>query len=153
MELDDTDMQILDILQKNAKVTPKDISKQLYLTRTPIYERIRKMERAGVISKYVTLLNPNKIGKGLQAFCFVSLSKHGLEQVEEFQAQIEKFDLVMECFHIAGSFDFLMKVRVRDMDEYEHFVLKDLSQIKNIAHVQSSFVLGELKYKLEYDLC
>lgn len=153
MELDDTDREILNMLQEDAKITHREISKKLYLTRTPIYERIRKMERAGVISKYVTLLNPNKIGKGLQAFCFVSLSKHGLQQVEEFQNQIKQFDPVMECFHIAGSFDFLMKVRVRDMDEYEHFVLKDLSGIKNIAHVQSSFVLGELKYELGYDLC
>lgn len=152
MELDKTDREILNILQEDAKISHREISDKLFLTRTPVFERIKKMERSKVIKKYMALVNPEKIGKGLQAFCFVSLSKHGLEEVEEFRNQIDGFHQVMECFHIAGNFDFLMKVRVKDMEEYENFVLKSLSRIRNIGHVQSSFVLGELKYNLSYKL-
>jgi len=151
MELDKTDKAILNIIQGNARISHKEISEKLYLTRTPIFERIKKMERAGIISKYITLLNPKKINRDLQVFCFVTIAKHGLNYVNDFQNQVAKFKVVMECFHVAGNFDFLMKVMVKDVNEYQQFVLTELSTIKNISHVQSSFVLGELKHELAFE--
>lgn len=150
--IDEIDKKILNILQENSKITHKEIAEKLYLTRTPIFDRIRKLERKGVINKYVALLNPDKIDKGLKVLCFISLKEHGLEPVKQFQKEIEKKSCVMECFHIAGNYDFFLKVMVKDVEEYQKFVLNDLSEIKNISQVNSSFVLGELKYELKHEL-
>ncbi len=145
------DQKILSIIQENAKISHKEIAKKLHLSRTPIFERIKKLERRGVIKKYITILNRKKINKNLIVICSVSLKEHGIEMVSEFQKAINNFKEVMECYHIAGNHDFFLKVIVENVDEYELFVLKKLSQIKNIAHVQSSFVLKEIKYKLSFE--
>jgi Lrp/AsnC family transcriptional regulator, leucine-responsive regulatory protein len=150
--IDLIDIEILSILQDNAKISHKEIAEQLNLSRTPIFERIRKLERRGIIQKYITILDRKKIDKNLMVFCFVSLKEHGLEPVTEFQKTINSYSQVMECYHIAGSFDFFLKVVVNTVDEYQNFVLKSLSNIQNISNVQSSFVLGELKYQLKYEL-
>lgn len=150
--IDEIDLKILSIIQENAKATHKEIAEKLHLSRTPIFDRIRKLERKGIIDKYVTILNRKKINKSLIVFCSVSLKEHGMEWVSEFQKTISDYNQVMECYHIAGNHDFFLKVVVDNVDEYQHFVLKKLSQIKNITNVQSAFVMGELKYNLSYDL-
>ena len=150
--IDQVDRQILNMLQDNSKITHKEIAEKLYLTRTPVFDRVKKLERRGIIKKYVALLNPKKIERGLTVLCFVSLKEHGMEPVAEFKKEIQKNARVMECYHVAGNFDFFLKVMVKDVDEYQDFVLKDLSYIKNISHVESSFVLGEIKYQLKFDL-
>ncbi len=151
-KIDNVDKQILNLLQENAKMTHKEIAEKLYLTRTPVFDRIKKMERRGIIKKYVALLNPKKIDKGLMVLCFISLKEHGQKPVSQFQKEIEKNPRVMEGYHVAGSIDFILKVRVKDVDEYQNFALNDLSEITNISHVQSLFVLGELKHQLNFDL-
>ena len=150
--IDKTDKQILNILQDNAKATHKEIAEKLYLTRTPVFDRIKKLERRGIIKKYVTLLNPRKIERGLTVLCFVSLKEHGMGPVGEFRNEIQKNHKVMECYHVAGNFDFLLKVMIKDVDEYQTFVLKELSEVKNISKVESSFVLGELKHELKFNI-
>ena len=150
--LNDTDKKILNLLQLNSKITHKEIGDELCLTQTPVYDRIKKLERKGIIKSYVTLLDPKRVNKGLIVLCFISLKEHGIELVQQFKNRIAKNQRVMECFHIAGNFDFFLKVVVGDVEEYQRFVLNDLSEIKNISQVQSSFVLGELKYQLNYTL-
>lgn len=152
VDLDKIDKQLLNLLQDNAKITHKEIADKLYLTRTPIFDRIKKLERRGVIQSYITLLNPKKVNRGLGVLCFISLKEHGLEAVNDFQKAVESNTKVMECFHVAGNFDFLLKVMVKDMEEYQYFVLNELSSIENITHVQSSFVLGELKKESKFVL-
>ncbi len=152
VNIDQTDRQILNILQKNSKLTHREIAGQLHVTKTPVFDRIKKLERKGIIKRYVALLNPKKIEKGLTVLCFITLEEHGMGPVDQFRKEIEKNPKVMECYHIAGNYDFFLKVMVKDVDEYQSFVLRDLSEIKNISHVQSSFVLGELKYKLDFEL-
>ena len=150
--IDKTDLKILSIIQENAKITHKEIAEKLHLSRTPIFDRIRKLERRGIIQKYITILNRKKINKSLIVLCSVSLKEHGIVPVSEFQKTINNYNQVMECYHIAGNYDFFLKVVVNNVEEYQTFVLKKLSQIKNIANVQSAFVLGELKYNLSYEL-
>jgi len=150
--MDQTDIRILDLLQENAKITHKEIAERLNLSRTPIFDRIKKMERKGIIQKYVTVLNRKKIQKDLIVLCSVSLKEHGIEPVSEFQKAVHNFSQVMECYHVGGNYDFFLKVIVQNVDEYQTFVLHHLSQIKNIANVQSAFVIGELKHNLSYDL-
>lgn len=150
--IDETDLKILSILQENAKISHKDIAEKLHLSRTPIFERIKKLERRGIIQKYVTILNRKKINKNLIVLCSISLREHGSEHVSAFQKAVLDFTEVMECYHIGGNYDFFLKVIVNNIDEYQTFVLKKLSQIRNIANVQSAFVIGEMKYKLSYEL-
>lgn len=150
--MDKIDLKILMLLQENAKITHKEIAEKLNLSRTPIFDRIKKMERKGIIQQYVTVLNRKKIDKDLIVLCSVSLKEHGIEPVSEFQTAVNNFSQVMECYHVGGNYDFFLKVIVSDVNEYQTFVLHNLSQIKNIANVQSAFVIGELKYNLSYDL-
>jgi Lrp/AsnC family leucine-responsive transcriptional regulator len=150
--LDKTDLKILSILQEDAKISHKDIAEKLHLSRTPIFERIKKLERRGIIQKYVTILNRKKINRNLIVLCSISLREHGIENVSTFQSAIMNFTEVMECYHIGGNYDFFLKVIVNSVDDYQTFVLKKLSQIKNITNVQSAFVIGEMKHKLSYEL-
>ena len=150
--IDKVDIQILNLLQENAKATHKEIAEKLFLTRTPVFDRIKKLERRGIIKKYVALLNPKKVNRGLTVLCFVSLKEHGKVPVAAFQKEILKNSKVMECYHVAGNFDFFLKVVVRDVEEYQYFALNDLSAIGNLSQVQSSFVLGELKVQYNFEL-
>ena len=150
--LDKTDKLLLNLLQDNAKITHKEIADKLHLTRTPIFDRIKKLERRGVIQKYITLLNPRKVNRRISVLSFISLKEHGMEAVNDFQKAVESNTKVMECYHVGGNFDFFLKVMVKDIEEYQFFVLKELSAIQNITHVQSSFVLAELKKEHKFVL-
>ena len=149
--MDIIDRKILNLLQKDAKISHKEISGKLNMSRTPVFERIKKLERRGIIKKYITLLNSKKIEKGLTVFCFITLKEHGVENVNKFQRSIQKLSKVMEAYHTAGNFDFFLKVIVQDVDEYQKFVVSELSGVGNIRNVQSSFVLGVLKYQLNFE--
>ena len=144
-KLDKTDIQILSFLQKDSKLTNKEIAAQLNLTTTPVYERIKKMEREGVIDRYVALINPSKVGLQLTAFCNVSLKEHSKEFIEQFEHEISKFSEVNECYHIAGMYDYLLRVIVADMSAYQNFIINKLATLENIGQVQSSFVMTKIK--------
>ncbi|TKG90769.1 Lrp/AsnC family transcriptional regulator [Puteibacter caeruleilacunae] len=150
--IDQIDRKILNILQDNAKITHREIAEKLHLTRTPIFDRVRKLERRGIIKKYLTLLNPKKVGRDLMVLCFVTLKQHGDENVIRFKEEIIRNPKVMECYHVAGNFDFFLKVMVKDVDEYYLFVVNELAIVQNVIQVQSSFVLKEIKYQLNFEL-
>ncbi len=150
--MDNIDKKILNILQENAKISNREIGEKLFLSRTPIFDRIRKMERKGIIKKYITLLDPRKVGRSLTVFCFVSLKHQSPDLTALFIKQIDINSKVSECYQIAGNHDFFLKVMVKDVEEYYNFVSKELAIIDNIAQIQSSFVLKELKYELSMDL-
>jgi len=150
--VDHIDRKILNILQENAKVSHREIADRLLLTRTPIFDRIRKLERRGIIKKYITLLNPRKIDRGLTVLCFVTLKQHGDENVIRFKQEMVNNPKVMECYHVAGNFDFFLKVMVKDVDDYYLFVTTELAIAQNVSQVQSSFVLKEIKYQLNFEL-
>lgn len=144
-KLDKTDVQILAFLQENSKLTNKEIAAQLNLTTTPVYERIKKMEREGIINKYVALINPQKVGLKLTAFCNISLKEHSTSFIRKFENEIFTFPEVSECYHIAGMFDYLLKVVVADMTAYQNFITNKLASLDNIGQVQSSFVMTRIK--------
>ena len=144
MVLDDIDLRILSLLQRDGKMTIKEVASQLSLTMTPVYERIRKMEREGVIRKYMALLDRKKLGYEMLVFCEVSLKSHSIEYIQQFTESIAVVHEVVECYHIAGRYDFLLKVVVKTMDDYQKFVLTRLSSLDNIGRVQSLFVLREV---------
>jgi DNA-binding Lrp family transcriptional regulator len=151
-KLDKLDKQILKLLQKDCSLNTKQIADKVGLTITPTYERIKRMEKTGVIENYVALLNKEKIGKSLMIFCNVSLQLHSKPLLKRFEQTVVKFDEVMECYHTAGTFDYLLKVVATDMNNYQDFITNKLAALENISHVQSSFVMTEVKYKTEIRL-
>ena len=144
--LDNTDKTILTLLQENAKLTTKQLAHHLSLTVTPVFERIRKLEKAGYIKKYVALTDKKKLGKLLTVFCHVSLKEHDKEMIRLFEQQVTQIPEIMECHHITGEHDYLLKVVTNDMESYHRFVYNKLTAIGNVANVNSSFVMNELKY-------
>jgi Lrp/AsnC family transcriptional regulator, leucine-responsive regulatory protein len=143
--LDKTDIMILRYLQQNARMTIKEISDKVHLSTTPVHERIRRMEESGVITKYVTLVNAAKIGKGLMVICYVSLKQHSKNAGAKFIKSILEMNEVLECLTISGEFDFLLKVVTENMDSYYDFHVNRLSEIENVGNVQSVFVMGVIK--------
>jgi len=142
---DPYDIAILQEVQKNAKITIKDLSEKINLSPTPTFERLKKLEKEGYITGYHAKLDIKKLGMSLMVMCNVSLKIHQKDFIEKFQEEIIRFDEVKECYHIAGMYDYLLKIVVKDMDAYQQFVSKRLASLDNIGNVQSSFVMIELK--------
>ncbi len=143
--IDAIDKSILRLLQKNSKFTIKELASKLNLTPTPVFERIKRLEKDGFIVSYKAVINRKKVGLSLLVFCNVSLNQHEATFISKFEKDIQQFTEVIECFHIGGMFDYLLKVVVKDMDAYQYFVAKKLATIDNIRKVQSAFVMTEVK--------
>ncbi len=144
--LDSIDKSILKMLQENAHITNREISLKLHRTTTPVHERIKRLEKDGYIKKYVAILDKEKLDKGLTVFCNVSLKQHTNENGKKFVQEIQSIPEVVECFNIAGDYDFLLKILVKDMPAYQKFVLGVLGTLKSIGSVKSVFVMGEIKH-------
>lgn len=144
-QIDEIDHAIIDLLKKNAKLGTKEIASQIGLTVTPTYERIRRLERRGVIKSYIAVIDKKKQGYTLSVLCNVQLKSHASEVLSEFEQAIIQLHEVTDCYHIAGNYDYLLKISIRDMDKYAVFVKEKLAVIPHIATVQSSFVMRSLK--------
>jgi DNA-binding Lrp family transcriptional regulator len=143
--LDSKDLAILTLLQENARITVKEISDKVHLSTTPVHERIKRMEESGVIKQYATLVDHNKVNKGLMVICYVSLKEHSKIAGDKFITRMQELNEVIECYNISGEFDFMLKVVAANMDAYYDFHVNKLSQIENMGHVQSVFVMGIIK--------
>ncbi|HMH23619.1 MAG TPA: Lrp/AsnC family transcriptional regulator [Puia sp.] len=150
--LDNTDIRILQLLQHDARITSKEIADKLGKSITPVYERIKKMEEKGYIKRYVALLDKDLIGKNLTAFTTVQLKEHSQSALRGFEKEVIKFQEVMECYHLTGQFDFLIKVAIQDMKEYNAFLMNKLATLSNVGGVQTYFVLSEGKVETAYAL-
>lgn len=147
MKLDQIDREILQRLKEHGKMSHKELAHLVGLTITPTYERVKRLERTGVIAGYTIKVDNSVLGKGLKVICHVSLKAHNNEVIENFENSIVHLDEVSSCFHIAGAFDYSLLIEVENMQHYEHFLKEKLSKIPDIANVQSSFVMSELKKK------
>ena len=147
--LDSKDLAILYLLQKNARITVKEISDKMHLSTTPVHERIKRMEASGVIKQYATLVDHTKVKKGLMVICYVSLKQHSKNAGTKFIKLIHELIEVIECYSISGEFDFMLKVVCEDMNAYYDFHVNKLSSIENMGHVQSVFVMGRIKETTE----
>ncbi len=143
--LDETDLQIMRILQKNAKLTTKELADAVHLTPTPVFERQKRLERYGYIKKYVAVLDPDKLNQGLVVFCKVKLKQINHELADAFSRRINRIPEVTECYNISGQYDYLLKVRAANMKQYQEFVLNKLGDIDNLSSLESVFVMSEVK--------
>ena len=146
MVLDDLDKKLLKLLQEDSKQTNKALSNALGLSVTAVYERIRKLENNKVISKYVALLNKKQINKDFVAFCHVKLTQHTQDYVAKFEKEIRKLEEVLECYHLSGDYDYLLKVLVKDMSEFREFIVKKLTTLEHIGSTHSMFMINEVKH-------
>lgn len=143
--LDKIDLKIIHLLQKDAKMKIKEIAHELGMTNTPIFDRIKKLENSGVITGYSATINKEKVGLYLVAFCSITLDKHNEANINQFEKEVGNLEEVIECYHIAGMVDYLLKVVSKDMTQYQAFIAKKLAALDNIGRVQSSFVMTPIK--------
>ena len=142
--LDDVDLRLLALLQQNAKLTIKELAEQLGMTTTPIFERIKRMERDGVIERYVALVNAEKVGRSLVVFCNVSMPDYTPENIAGFEETIRQMPDVLEAYHLAGTIDYQLKVVARDIREYAQF-LQQLAKLSMIRVHSSAIALYAVK--------
>lgn len=143
--LDQTDIKILKILQKNAKLTTKELAEAVNLTPTPVFERQKRLEKQGYIKKYVAVLDPNKLNLSLMVICSVKLKQINKEIAEQFTYEINRLPEVIECYNTSGNYDYMLKVRSSDMKHYQEFILNKLGAIENVGAIESTFVMSEVK--------
>jgi Lrp/AsnC family leucine-responsive transcriptional regulator len=145
MKLDPTDKKLLMLLQEDSTKTTKELSLKLNLSVTAIYERIKKLEREGIIDKYVALLNKSKIKKSFVVFCHLKLLQHKKEYLTQFEKQVTLLDEVMECYHVSGDYDYILKILVENMEEYREFMVTKLTTLHHIGSTHSTFMISEVK--------
>lgn len=144
---DHLDRRILEIIQGDARISNTDLAGRVGLSPSPCWRRVRALESAGVIGKYVTLVEPEAIGLPVNVFATVTLEKQVEERLEQFEQAIMQRPEVMECYLMTGEFDYLLRVVVPDVAAYRRFVLEHLTGIEGIANIKSSFALKQVQYK------
>ncbi|GAB3995527.1 Lrp/AsnC family transcriptional regulator [Spirosoma daeguense] len=145
LPLDEKDYAILRLLERNAKLTVREIAQRVHLSPTPTHERIKRMEQTGVIKQYAALLNSRKLNRKLTVLCLVALKEHDKQAAQEFVQGIVAFTEVIECFNIAGEYDFMLKIVTENMETYHDFFINQLGEMKGIGKAQSVFVMDIIK--------
>ena len=148
--LDQTDLKILRILQQNARLTNKELAAQVNLSTTPVFERLKRLERNGYIKKYVAVLDAEKLNRGFIVFCNVKMRRLSKEIARDFMERMLNIPEVTECYNISGQFDYMLKIHAPDMRYYQEFVLNQLGTIENLGSLESTFVMDTVK--LDYGI-
>ena len=143
--LDQIDLKILRTLQKNAKLTTKELAEAVNLTPTPVFERQKRLEKQGYIKRYVAVLDPDKLNQSLMVICMVKLQQINNSIAQRFTAEINNLPEVIECYNTSGNYDYMLKVRSSDMKHYQEFILNKLGVIENVGSIESTFVMSEVK--------
>lgn len=150
--MDQTDRQILDILQEEGRIANNELAKRIGLTTTPTMERVRRLERNGVIKGYTAWLDRNKIGKGLTVFCSIKLAVHQMQEMEEFREHIDAIPEILACYNITGEYDYLLHVVVADTNEYEKLLRSTLTRIPGVEQIYTGIVLSVVKEQSKISL-
>jgi Lrp/AsnC family leucine-responsive transcriptional regulator len=145
MALDSIDKKLLFLMQNDCKKTTKELSLKLDLSVTAVYERIKKLEREGIIDKYVVLVNRSKVEKGFVVFCHLKLIQHTKEFLTKFEIEVLKLKEVIECHHVSGDYDYILKILVKDMEAYREFLVTKLTSLDHIGSTHSTFMISEVK--------
>ena len=146
--LDRTDILILRELQKDAKLTTKELAARVNLSPSPVFERQKRLEKEGYIKRYIAVVDPIKAGNGIMVLCNVRLKHHSKEFSRQFTSVIAGIDEVVECFNTSGEYDYMLKIYARNMQDYQNFVLGTLGDLDCIGSLHSIFVIGEVKNTL-----
>lgn len=143
--IDNIDIQILKFLQENSALTTKELAKLVNLSVSPVFERVKRLEKNGYIKGYHAVLDAEKLSRGFVVICNVRLKHHSKELGKKFTEAIMPIEEITECYNISGDYDFMLKIHVESMQRYQDFVLNTLGEIDSIGNLQSLFVMGEIK--------
>ena len=145
-KLDKVDLQILRTLQENARLTTKELAAQVSLSSTPVFERLKRLEREGYIKKYIAVLDADKLNQGFVVFCNVKLRRMNKDIAMEFTRIIQNIPEVTECYNISGSYDYLLKIHAPYLKYYQEFIINVLGTIDSLGSLESMFVMDEVKH-------
>lgn len=145
-KLDKVDLQILRTLQENARLTTKELAAQVSLSSTPVFERLKRLEREGYIKRYIAVLDADKLNQGFVVFCNVKLRRMNKDIAMEFTRIIQNIPEVTECYNISGSYDYLLKIHAPNMKYYQEFIINVLGTIDSLGSLESMFVMDEVKH-------
>lgn len=145
-KLDKVDLQILRTLQENARLTTKELAAQVSLSSTPVFERLKRLEREGYIKKYIAVLDADKLNQGFVVFCNVKLRRMNKDIAMEFTRIVQQIPEVTECYNISGSYDYLLKIHAPNMKYYQEFIINVLGTVDSLGSLESMFVMDEVKY-------
>lgn len=146
MKLDAIDLKLLSLLQTDSKKTTKEYANVLGLSVTAVYERIKRLEKNQIVKNYVALVDKNMVNRNFTVFCHVKLVQHTHDNIKQFEREVLKLKEVVECHHLSGDFDYLLKIHVQDMEAYREFMVNKLTAINHIGSTQSSFTIKEVKH-------
>ncbi len=147
LKLDAIDLQILRELQAEARISNVDLARRVHLSPSPCLARVRALERAGILDRYVALLDPVKLGLGVSVFISITLDRQVERALDSFESAIAGYEEVMECYLMTGDSDYLLRVLVADVAELQRFIVEKLAALPNVANIKSSFSLKQVKYK------
>jgi Lrp/AsnC family transcriptional regulator, leucine-responsive regulatory protein len=150
--IDDIDLQLLGILQGDGRITNADLAKRVGLSPPSVLQRVRNLEKLGLVKGYHAILDAERLGLKITALVMINLSLHQEQPIERFRRSVNEIPEVLECYHVSGEFDFLLKVVVRDIRAYEVLVRERISRIKGIRQIKTSFVLGVPKHTTQIPL-
>lgn len=145
VKLDDIDKSILRILQSEGRISNKDLAERINLTTTPTLERVRRLEREGVISGYEAKVDPQKVDKGFNAFVTVTLSAHRLHLLDEFTSAVKAIPEILACYNTTGDGDFLLQIVAKDVQDYEQLMRTKLATLPDVQRLYTSIVLNVIK--------
>lgn len=148
-DIDQIDRAILHHLQHDGRLANAELAERVHLSPSPCLRRVRQLEERGIIRRYATLLDPRQVGLPISVFVSVSLRSQDRQALQDFEARVQTYPEVMECYLMTGSSDYLLRVVVPDLDAYEAFLSAKLTTIASVANIQSSFSLKQVVYRTE----
>lgn len=143
--LDETDLRILRAVQQDCRITTKDLAAMIHLSTTPTFERLRRLERMGYIQRYVAVLDANKLNRGFQVICNISMKQINRQIAADFRQEVQGWSEVSECYNVSGDSDYVMKVFVPNMSVYQQFIVEKVGSLDYVARIQSIFIMDTLK--------
>ena len=144
-DLDNIDITILRALQKNSRLTTKELAAKIHLSTSPAFERQKRLEREGYIKGYMAVVDAEKVGNGILVLCNIRLKQHTEDLIQQFMDAVRNIDEITECFNTSGDYDFLIKVYAKDMKDYQQFMQHTLGRIECVGSLHSVFVIDETK--------
>jgi Lrp/AsnC family transcriptional regulator, leucine-responsive regulatory protein len=145
--VDDTDIRILREIQENGRLTNVELAQRINLSPSPCLARVRALEKARIVDRYVALLDPIKLGLNLSVFIQIRLERQVEKSLERFEVAMRRYPQVMECYLMTGDADYLIRVVVEDVHALERFIVDELSKISGLANIRSSIALKQVKYR------
>jgi Lrp/AsnC family leucine-responsive transcriptional regulator len=143
--LDKIDFQILKLLQENGRITNLQLSTEIGLSPAPTLERVRKLEQSGMVKSYHAIVDEEKLGFGIKAFMLVNITSHQSDYMSKFTEQVNQIEEIVECYHITGSSDFMLKIMVKSIKDYESLVVNRIAKIEQMRNLKTMMIMSTVK--------